>query len=142
MKFNTGFFDGLFGKKTTLQVPQDGGTTREVPATEAWLKNMQAEGKISMSINRSDTVIFHVIGPDGSETRHLRVNTDIPDAQYQKLKDPETGALYGLTVYENGTQKTTVIGKQIWEQAKTQFEAIERTGEESIKRTMEMFKKL
>ena len=44
MKFSTGFFDGIFGKKTTLQVPQDDGTTREVPVTEAWLKKMQAEG--------------------------------------------------------------------------------------------------
>ncbi len=142
MKFSTGFFDGLFEKKTTLQVPQDNGTTRDVPVTEAWLKKMQTEGKISMSEKPSDTVTIHVIGPDGSETRHLRVGVDIPDAQYQKLKDPKTGVLYGLTVYENGTPKTTVIGKQIWEQARTQFGAIDRAGEESMKRTMEMFKKL
>jgi hypothetical protein len=142
VKFSTGFFDGLFGKKTTLQVPQDDGTTREVPCTEAWLKKMQDEGTTKMSEKPSDTVIFHVIGPDGSETRHLRVGTDIPSAQYQKLKDPRTGALYGLTVYDNGSPKTTVIGKQIWEQAKTQFGEIDRAGEESMKRAMEMFKNL
>lgn len=141
MKFSTGFFDGLFGKKTTLQVPQEDGTTRDVPVTEAWLKKMQAEGKISKSEKQPDTVAFHVIGPDGSETRHLRVGVDIPDAQYQKLKDPKTGALYGLTVYENGTPKTSVIGKHIWDQARAQFGEIERAGEESIKRTMEIFKK-
>jgi hypothetical protein len=142
MKFSTGFFDGLFGKKTTMQVPQDDGTTREVPVTEAWLKKMEAEGKISMSERPSITVPFHVIGPDGSETRQLRVGVDIPDAQYQKLKDPNTGALYGLTVYESGAPKTTVIGKKIWDQARAQFGEIDRAGEESIKRTMEMFKKL
>jgi hypothetical protein len=142
MKFSTGFFDGLFGKKTTLQVPQEDGTTRQVPVTEAWLKKMEAEGTISMSEKPSNTVPFHVIGPDGSETRHLRVGVDIPDAQYQKLKDPNTGALYGLTVYESGTPKTAVIGKTIWDQARAQFGEIDRAGEESIKRTMEMFKKL
>ena len=49
MKFSTGFIDGLFGKKTTIEMPQEDGTTREVPVTEAWLNKMQAEGKISMS---------------------------------------------------------------------------------------------
>ncbi len=142
MKFSTGFFDGLFGKKTTLQVPQEDGTTREVPVTEAWLKSMQTEGKICISEKPPDTVAFHVIGPYGSEIRHLRVGVDIPEGQYQKLRDPKTGALYGLTVYENGTAKTSVIGKQIWEQARTQLGEIDRAGEESIKRTMKMFKKL
>ena len=103
---------------------------------------MQAEGNISMSETPPGTVAFHVIGPDGSETRHLRVGVDIPEAQYKKLADPKTGALYGLTVYENGTPKTTVIGKQIWEQAKAQFGEIDRAGEEAMKRTIEMFKKL
>jgi hypothetical protein len=44
MKFSTGFFEGLFGKKTTLQVPQDDGTTKEVPVTEVWLNQMRAGG--------------------------------------------------------------------------------------------------
>jgi hypothetical protein len=142
MKFNTGFFDGLFGKKTTLQVPQDDGTSREVTATESWLKKMKDEGKIVRSENPPDTVIFHVIGLDGPETRHLRVGTDIPFAQYQKLKDPRTGALYGLTVYENGAPKTTIIGKEIWGQAETQFREIDRDGEESMKLAMKMLKNL
>jgi hypothetical protein len=142
MKFSTGFFDGLFGKKTTLQVPQDNGSTKEVAVTEAWLKKMQAEGKISMSEMPSGTVLFHVIGPNGSETRHLRVGVDIPEAQYKKLADPKTGDLYGLTVYEDGTPKTTAIPKQLWEQAKVQFEEIDSVGEEFVQRTMDKFKNL
>jgi len=140
MKFSTGFFNGLFGKKTTLRVPQDDGTTREVPVTEAWLKKMQAEGKISMSEVKSSTVPFYVIGPDGSETRQLRVGTDIPEAQYEKLADPKTGALYGLTVYESGTPSTNVIPKHLWEQAKAQFGEIDRVGEEFMQRTKDRFK--
>jgi hypothetical protein len=142
MKFSTGFFDRLFGKKTMLQVPQDDGTMREVPVTEAWLKKMQAEGKISMSEAPTDTVPFYVIGPDGAETRHLQVGKDIPEAHYKKLADPQTGALYGLTVYENGAQKTNVIPKHIWEQAKTQFAEIDRAGEEFMQKTLDKFKNL
>lgn len=141
MKFNTGFFDGFFGKKTMVQVPQDDGTTKQVTVTEAWLKKMQAEGKISMSAIPS-VVPFHIIGPDGSETRHLQVGVDIPEDQYKRLADPATGDLYGLTVYENGTQNTSVIPKQVWESAKAQFRDIDQEGEEFMRSTMDKFKGL
>lgn len=91
---------------------------------------------------RTGMVPFYVIGPDGSETRHLRIGADIPEVQYKKLADPKTGALYGLTFYENGTPKTSVIPKQLWEQAKAQFGEIDRAGEEAMKATMEKFKNL
>lgn len=142
MKFSTGFLDGLFGKRTTIQVPQDDGTTRDVRVTEAWLKKMEAEGKISVPTVSPRSVPFHVIGPDGSETRSMRVGIDIPEAQYRKLADPETGALYGLTVYENGVPKTAVIAKHVWKQAMAQFGDIDREGEEFMKRTREKFKNL
>lgn len=139
MKFSTGFFDGLFGKKTTLKMPQDDGSTKDVPVTEAWLKKMLETGKISMSENLYDPIPFHVIDPIGSndsETRHLRVGIDISREQYQKQADPITGDLYGLTVYENGMPKTSVISKQLWEQAKAQFEEMERTYQESTENYM------
>ena len=62
--------------------------------------------------------------------------------QYQKLRDPKDGALYGLMVYENGAPKTTIIGKEVWEQANAQFGEIDREGEEFMKRTMDKFKNL
>jgi len=142
MKFNTGFLDGLFGKKTTLQVPQDDGTTRELTVTEAWLEKMRAEGKVSTSKMPSDPVPFHVVGPNGSETSQLRVGVDISDAQYQELKDPITGAIYGLTFYEGGTPKTVFVGKNIWDQARAGIEEVDRAGEEQTRQTMEMLKKL
>lgn len=142
MEFSTGFFDDLFGKKITLQVPQDDGTIRDVSATEAWLKKMQAEGKLSISEAPPATVPLHVIGPDGSETRQLRVGADIPDVQYKELADPKTGALYGLTVYKNGIPETSVIPKHLWEIAKAQFGEIERAGEEDMRVTMEKLRSL
>ena len=146
MKFSTSFIDGIFGKKIKIEVPQDDGTIREVLVTEAWLNKMQVEGKISMSEAPSSTVPFHVIGPDGSETRHLRVGKDIPEAQYKKLADPQTGALYDLKVYENGNPSTNVIPKHLWEQAKAQFSEIDRTSEEFMQelmqRTLDKYKNL
>jgi len=142
MKYSTGFIDNLFGKKIMIEMPQEDGTMREVPVTEAWLHKMQAEGKISMSNKQSDLVPFHVVGPDGSETLQLRVGVDIPEAQYKKLRDEKDGALYGLTVYENGEPKTTVIAKEIWEQAKAQLAEIDREGEEFIKGTLDKLKNL
>jgi hypothetical protein len=128
VKYSTGIFDEIFGKKRLLEVPQEDGTTREVFVTEAWLKKTQAEGKISTSEPHRRTVPFHVVGPDGSETRHLQVGEDIPEARYKRLADPQTGALYGLTVYEAGKPKTSIIPKHIWEQARAQFEEIDRAG--------------
>lgn len=142
MKFSTGFIDGLFGKQTTLKMPQDDGTMLEVPVTEAWLKKMQAEGNITMSEKLSDLVPFHVIGPDGSETLQLRVGCDIPEVEYQKLRDPKDGSLYGLTFYENGSPKTTVVGKEVWEQAKATYAEIDRQGEQFLNSTMDRLKNL
>ncbi len=97
---------------------------------------MQTEGKIEMSESLPSTVPFHVIGPEGAETRQLRVGVDIPQAQYEKLVDPGTGALYGLTVYEKGVPKTTAIPHHVWEQARAKFAEIDREGEESMRKIM------
>ena len=91
---------------------------------------------------KSKTVPFHLIGPDGSETRHLQIGPDISESQYRKLADPQTGAVYGLTVYENGTSKTTPVTKRIWEEAQAQFGEIDRAGEDAIRRIRDTFKGL
>lgn len=142
MKFSTGFLDGLFGKKTTIRVPQDDGTTIEAPVTEAWLKKMEAEGEISMSEVPSDTVPFYVIGPYGSETLRVQVGKDIPKAQYKKLADPQTGALFGLTFYENGIPKTSFVPRHMWEQALEGTVRAKELTDEFMKETMDQFKNL
>jgi len=131
MKYHTGLFDKLFGKKVTLRVPQDDGSTKELSVTEAWLSKMEAEGKVGIEDLSSKKIPFHVIGPDGSETRQLTVGEDIPHAQYEKLADPETGDLYGIMVYENGSPRTNVVSKPMWGQVKSQFDSIDAAGEAS-----------
>ena len=48
-----------------------------------------------------ETVHLHLVGPDGLEHGQLVVGKDIPEEQYQKLVDAETGALYALKDLEN-----------------------------------------
>jgi len=64
MKFNTGFFDGLFGKKVTLQLPQDDGTTREVRVTKAWLEKMTEKGELDYHGKPSEEVLHDNISPN------------------------------------------------------------------------------
>jgi hypothetical protein len=132
MKFSTGLFDSLFGKKTTLEIPQDDGTLKKVRVTEAWLKRMKNEGHFTISEVSDQVVNFHVLGLNRIETQKLRVGTDIPKAKYEKLKDDESGDLYGMTVYKNGTQTTNVISKQMWKMAKEQYDEIEEAGKKSM----------
>ncbi len=82
-----------------------------------------------MSDTPDSTIPFHIIGPDGSEVRHLKRGQDIPEAQYLKLADSETGTLYGLMYYVDGRQEITAVAKDIWLQAKARFEEIDREAE-------------
>ena len=118
MKFHTGFLDALFGEKTTLEVRQDDGTLRNVRVSKAWLKKMEAEGTMTMTKAAENAVHVHIVGPDGLEDGQVTVGKDIPEDQYRKLVDPETGALYALKAYENGVPSTTIISREMWEKAK------------------------
>ena len=124
MKFNTGFLDALFGEKTIIEVRQDDGTLRKVRVSKAWLKKKEAEGKMTMTKAAENAVHLHVVGPDGLEHGQLTVGKDIPEDQYRKLVDPETGALNALKVYENGVQSTTIISREMWEKAKRAMDSV------------------
>ena len=91
---------------------------------------------------KSDTVPFHVIGPDGSETHHIRIGVDIPESQYQKQADPQTGELYGITYYKDGVAETTVVPKKVWEQALTQVAEIDKAGADAMRKIRGMFDNL
>ena len=89
-----------------------------------------------------ETVHLHIFGPDGLEHGQLIVGKDIPEEQYRKLVDVETGALYALKLYEDGVPKTTVVSREIWEKAKEAMDSIDREAivalsESSMGRLME-----
>jgi hypothetical protein len=70
----------------------------------------------------------HVLDPKGNYSTTWEVGKDIPAEIVQKAKDPESGALYALTTYENGNPQTHVCTKDHWLKIKEQFDAIERDG--------------
>ena len=60
MDFDTGLWDRIFGKRVTIDLPgPEGG--RNVSVTERWFRKMQAEGKITRSLDEHVTV--HVLDP-------------------------------------------------------------------------------
>jgi hypothetical protein len=127
MKFSTGFWDSLFGKKATIEVKQDDGSVRQVRVTQAWLKQMERDDVLGIST----PVQVYVIGPNGSEERQMLVGIDIPEDKYRQLVDPTTGALYALEVIEEGSTKNMIVKKEMWETAKRQYDAIDRASEGS-----------
>ena len=44
---STGLLDALFGENTVIEVRQDDGTLRKVSVSKAWLKKMEAEGRMT-----------------------------------------------------------------------------------------------
>lgn len=124
MRFSTGIFDWLFGKKATVEVPSDSGGTRSVKVTQAWLRKMEAEGKISRAEQGNDSVPMHIVGPDGVSHCQVSIGTDIPADVYQRLKDAKTGHLYAIMVYESGIPKTTCLSKEKWDQAKRMMDSV------------------
>ena len=135
MKFSTGFFDAIFGEKTTIEVRQDDGMLMKVRVTTAWLKKMQDEEKMNMTAAPENAVHLHIVGPDGLEHDQLIVGKDIPEEQYKRFVDPETGALYAIKIYERGVPKMRVISKEMWVEAKQEMDAIESEGQVAIVRT-------
>jgi len=88
---STGLLDALFGEKTVLEVRQDDGTLRKVSVSRAWLKKMEAEGR--MTTTKAPENAVHV-RPD-SHRGVLKVLCRLT------LREPQTtlravGARFGL----------------------------------------------
>lgn len=46
MTFSTGFWDSLFGKRTTINVTTSDGKVKDIPVTIKWLETMEHEGRV------------------------------------------------------------------------------------------------
>ena len=109
-----GLFDSLFGKKVTLNLKDNAGNPIQRVVSAKQLEQWKAEGKISVL----PTIRVHILDPMGSRTAEWQIGKDIPEAIVAKSKDPATGDLYAMTVYEAGVPKTSVIPKAYWLKAK------------------------
>ena len=109
-----GLFDSLFGKKVTLDLTGDDGKRVQRTVAENKLKQWGAEGKLSVF----PTIRVHILDPKGSHTADWQIWRDIPEQVVAMAKQPQTGDLYALTVYEAGVPKTSVLPKAHWLKAK------------------------
>lgn len=100
------------------------------------------DDQTSMTMASTETVPFHILSPNGSETLHLKVGADIPHSHYRKLADSKTGELYGLIVYQDGSSRTSVIPKSIWEKAQKHCQEIEHAAQEFMQNTLNQLWKI
>ncbi|HVZ00963.1 MAG TPA: hypothetical protein VHA35_15760 [Dongiaceae bacterium] len=117
MKFSMGLSDALFGKKLTVEVPQEDGTVRRIQVTEKWLRDAEASGKL-VPVQAAPTVTtVHVVSPYGLRDIEFVVGEDIPEDRYEQLVDRETNALYALEVFRDGVPEMTIVRRDFWKKA-------------------------
>ena len=109
-----GLFNSLFGKKVTLNLTGDDGKPAKRVVAEKHLEQWKAEGAISAI----QMIRVHILDPKGSHSTDWQIGKDISEERVAKSKDPETGELYALRVYEAGVPKTSVMPKVYWLEAK------------------------
>ena len=105
-----GLLDSLFGKKVTLNLTGEDGEPIQRTVSEKQLKQWEAEGKISVL----PTIRVHILDPKGSHIATWQIGKDISEEIVAKAKDPQTGDLYALRVYEAGVPRTSVLPKAHW----------------------------
>lgn len=74
------------------------------------IQEWEASGKISMI----EAVKVHVLDPHGSYSAHWQVGKQVSAETVAKQRDPATGDLYAVTVYEAGKPRTVVLPKAHW----------------------------
>lgn len=122
MRFNTGFFDSLFGEKVTLEIPGDDGRIIKRTVTKKWLEQMQRQGK--MSPVSQPVVRAHVLSPSGYSVQNWVIGDDIPADTCERFRDSITGDIYVMSFFEAGTERTQVITKPLWEEARKMLDAV------------------
>ena len=122
MKFSTGIFDSLFGEKITIELPGSDGQIIKRTVTRKWFEQMQTEGKVRPVAE--SMVRVHLLGPGGCTVQHWVVGRDLDLQTCEKFRDPETGDVYALTVFEQGKPKTYFLEKHLWDEAKAKMDAV------------------
>jgi len=146
MRTDMGFFDRLFGKKVTIQLPGPDGSVREVTVTARWVEEMERLGK--MTPVAGQTVKVHILDPQAGLGGTLGLSEDeieefgmstavqtyrveewtigerISAEQYRAFRDPGTRDVYVLLVYEAGKPTTHLVRKEIWNQARAAIENV------------------
>jgi hypothetical protein len=146
MKTSVGFWDAIFGKKVTIELPMSNGGIKRVRVTERWLAEMQRQGKVkpvygqTVKVHILDTAagLSDLVGMTPEEARDIGlpdapdlyrveewiIGHDISAEQYDKLKDLETGELFALISMKNGERRPFCLPRERWIEAKRAMDNI------------------
>ena len=125
MRFLVSFWDAVFGEKLELELPGPDGRLIRRRATRRWLEAMKSRGQ-ARDVTESK-VRVHMLDPMASQhyrVEYWTIGTDIPPATVQQGRDPMTGDLYAITVYEAGKPRIQGLTRQLWEVARGQMDAV------------------
>jgi hypothetical protein len=122
MRFSTGIFDSLFGEKITIELPGSDGQIIKRSVSRKWFEQMQHEGKARQVTE--PMIRVHVLSPGGCKVEHRVVGRDVDAQTCEKFRDPTTGDVYALTVFEHGQPKTYFLAKHLWDEAKAKMDAV------------------
>lgn len=124
MKFSLGIWDGIFGDKVVLEIPDKTGNIIKQTVTKKWLDKMESEGKISMK--HEPTICVHLLDPlkSGPTTDYWTIGKNIDQDMVDKFRDKATNAVYVIIAYQAGSPSTMIVTKKIWDDALKKFSEI------------------
>lgn len=122
MNFSTGLWDRFFGKKTTLEIPdQDGAIINRVVSIK-WLSEMIRQGKITPVDNIILTHILDPLAKDGYVAEHWTIGEDVSQDSVDKFINTKTKELYAMVVYKNGEGSTYLLKKEKFDEVLNAYE--------------------
>lgn len=117
-----GILDFLFGKKVTLEIPDQNGNIVKRKISKKTFDEMIAKG----DLKRADTLKAHILDPNkGYYSEDWVVGEDIPKEHAEKFATP-LSEIYVVVAYESGERKVIVTTKEIWDKQRSIFDMIDK----------------
>lgn len=117
-----GLFDSLFGKKVTLEIPDQDGNIVKRKISKKMFDEMIAKGEL----HPSDTVKAHILDPNqGYYSADWVVGQDISEEHVEKFATPSS-EIYVVVAYERGEPNVMITTKEIWDKQRSIFDVIDK----------------
>ncbi len=117
-----GLFDFLFGKKVTLEIPDQRGNIVKRKISKKMFDEMIAKG----DLQRADTVKAHILDPNrGYYSAHWIVGEDISKEDVEKFATPSS-EIYVAVAYKGGEPNIIITTKEIWDKQRSIFDMIDK----------------
>jgi len=142
MKTYVDFWDKLFGKRVSFDLPMPDGSVKKMRVTMKWLEKIQKQ-RLMKDVT-SEMVKVNILDPTGGisqenyedptqfieslleqkeiqRVEYWRIGDRVTQEQYDNFLDSETGELYAITTYEDGKPRTFITQRSMWEQAREEM---------------------